>query len=606
MASSVNRITGLASGLDIDSIVQETMKAYKTKVTKKKQEKTLLEMKQQLYRDLIKEGRDFYDKYFDITKSDSLLNSKNYATIKFSSSNSYVATATSSPDALNDTYKINVATLATAAKAEIDPSLLNEDMKITINDKNTVFISKEELSKCATNKEKAKLINSKISSYNMKAVASDFNEGKIVIESTIEGSSSKFSISTGTIVPETVTGSESEKRSFSLNDLTGENAKDLMFSVGEKNVIIKASDIKAAVKDAKDDEEKLKAVSDFMKSKLSSLNISAEVDNNNIKINSSDGNTTFKLIEGTYEAQHLDTNGEKVLDENNTNGLYQYTNGTDLKATISSSVGELKYGDGSGEIKSGNNITLDGVTFKLTGTGDTIITGEVDTSGLVSKIKSFVEDYNKLVTTLTKYTTENKARDYAVLTDDQKKEMTDKEIEKWNEKVMQGQFKDDYDIASILNKLTSCVDTAFGTLSYSEKESIGISRSQDWSSTSKNNLIIDESKLSEAIAKDPEKIINLFNDPKTGIMTQMKNVLNDEFMFSSKSALIKKAGYEGTSYFAQNTLTKQISEYNTKISDMESDLSDKEQALYSKWSTIETTMQKLNAQLSNLQSYFSN
>ena len=89
-------------------------------------------------------------------------------------------------------------------------------------------------------------------------------------------------------------------------------------------------------------------------------------------------------------------------------------------------------------------------------------------------------------------------------------------------------------------------------------------------------------------------------------MTQMKNVLNDEFMFSSKSALIKKAGYEGTSYFAQNTLTKQISEYNTKISDMESDLSDKEQALYSKWSTIETTMQKLNAQLSNLQSYFSN
>ena len=37
MASSINRITGLASGLDIDSIVQETMKAYKTKVTKKKQ-----------------------------------------------------------------------------------------------------------------------------------------------------------------------------------------------------------------------------------------------------------------------------------------------------------------------------------------------------------------------------------------------------------------------------------------------------------------------------------------------------------------------------------------------------------------------------------------
>ena len=42
MASSSNRITGLATGMDIDSIVEATMQAYKTKVDKKKQEKNIV------------------------------------------------------------------------------------------------------------------------------------------------------------------------------------------------------------------------------------------------------------------------------------------------------------------------------------------------------------------------------------------------------------------------------------------------------------------------------------------------------------------------------------------------------------------------------------
>ena len=47
-----------------------------------------------------------------------------------------------------------------------------------------------------------------------------------------------------------------------------------------------------------------------------------------------------------------------------------------------------------------------------------------------------------------------------------------------------------------------------------------------------------------------------------------------------------------------------IKEYSKKISQMEEDLKKKEQALYSKWASVETAMNKLNSQLSNLQSYF--
>ena len=57
---------------------------------------------------------------------------------------------------------------------------------------------------------------------------------------------------------------------------------------------------------------------------------------------------------------------------------------------------------------------------------------------------------------------------------------------------------------------------------------------------------------------------------------------------------------EGTSTFSNNELTKSISSYEKKIKDMETDFSRREQALYSKYATLETMMNKLNAQQSNL------
>lgn len=59
------RISGLSgSGLDIDSIVSETMEPYKQKVNNKQKELKLLELKQSMYQDIIESGRNFYEKIF--------------------------------------------------------------------------------------------------------------------------------------------------------------------------------------------------------------------------------------------------------------------------------------------------------------------------------------------------------------------------------------------------------------------------------------------------------------------------------------------------------------------------------------------------------------
>ena len=49
----MTRITGLATGLDVDSVVQETMQAYQTKIDTVDQQKMVLELQQEMYREVI-------------------------------------------------------------------------------------------------------------------------------------------------------------------------------------------------------------------------------------------------------------------------------------------------------------------------------------------------------------------------------------------------------------------------------------------------------------------------------------------------------------------------------------------------------------------------
>ena len=632
MASSTNRITGLASGMDIDSIIEATMDSYKTKVNKKKQEKEILEIRQQLYRDLIKDGQDFYNKYFNLGKSDSLLASKNYVSTTFTSKDESVVTATGLSTAVKDNYTVKVDQLAEVAKTSISGSALTGDIEIK-SKSGSVLIKESELSG-KTEREKAEIINSKIKSIGMKASVSDFRSG-ITFETTDTGSQAEFTITTGgTIIPETVNGTTTTEvtKNFTIDELNNID-KDLMFTAGDKKVIIRKEDITNSVKSINDRiseleakiqddtqteddkeilrkeidelvEERGRVYSSTLKSRLSSVGLDAELsqDGSEIVIKSTTDGESFKLTMGTYEAAKLDTSASRASNS------YTVT-GKDLIATVKKSTGEtIEFGTGSADARtsSSNNVTLDGVMFTMSGVGETKIVGKTDGSALKDKIKSFVEDYNNLVKTLNKYTTENKNRDYQPLTEDQKKEMTEDEIKKWNEKVKQGQLKGDSDLNRILSSLKSSLYIVEGCVSLS---SIGITLSTEYGSTKAGTLELDEEKLLAAIEEDPEAIMDLFikkgdKPGNTGILYRMKEVLDNEFVSTTKSALINKAGLEGTTSFTQSTLSKQIKEYSKKISQMEEDLKKKEQALYSKWASVETAMNKLNSQLSNLQSYF--
>lgn len=103
------RIGGLASGMDIDTLVGDLMKAERIPLDKIKQKKQILEWQRDQYRDMNKLLNELQ------TMAKDMNYEKTYVSKKTTSSNEGAVTATAFPSATSGTYKIKVDQLATAA-----------------------------------------------------------------------------------------------------------------------------------------------------------------------------------------------------------------------------------------------------------------------------------------------------------------------------------------------------------------------------------------------------------------------------------------------------------------------------------------------------------
>lgn len=182
------RITGLASGLDMDEIVKNSMKPYRVKIDETKQKRDIVEMKQQLYRDVIKDSKELYNKYFDISKPDSLLLSKNWGTTSFESSDSSAVSVNGLAGAKPDNYKVNVTQLASKATTTLGTEYMKGAKSFTLEfggEEVTIDITDEELN---DPKKLAERVNKELSEKKIDVTVkySEFSNG-LVFESKAMG-----------------------------------------------------------------------------------------------------------------------------------------------------------------------------------------------------------------------------------------------------------------------------------------------------------------------------------------------------------------------------------------------------------------------------------
>lgn len=208
-----NRITGTNSGIDVDTVVKQSLSTQQNKIDKAYQQQKVYEYQQAQLKEIVQQAQDFYDKYLDLLSGDSLLKDSAYESVKFTSTDingnkSTAVTAKGYAGADVTNYEVTVTQLATKASTKVisddlidsDGNLKNKQISIEMDGKTvSVDIILDSSGKDVDMTATAKALNTALKSegINITAKYSEFSQG-IMIESGEMGENVSFKISTST------------------------------------------------------------------------------------------------------------------------------------------------------------------------------------------------------------------------------------------------------------------------------------------------------------------------------------------------------------------------------------------------------------------------
>lgn len=235
---------------------------------------------------------------------------------------------------------------------------------------------------------------------------------------------------------------------------------------------------------------------------------------------------------------------------------------------------------------------------------------KADVDGVTEKVKSFIEDFNALVTEINKQVTTRPDSDYEPLTDEQRDEMDETSIENWEKKAKEGLLYGD----SAIRDLSTDVQSIFVKMmnngaSYEDLKKIGITYSEDY--TDGGTLVFDEATFRSAMESDPDLVSNIFTgggNVSKGMIDTIYDTLSpyatryaSDNNGKSYGSLIDIAGSEKKpTTLIKNQIYEQLKQMQETIDSLKDRLSTEEQRYINQFTTMESLINKFNTQSSYL------
>ena len=229
-----------------------------------------------------------------------------------------------------------------------------------------------------------------------------------------------------------------------------------------------------------------------------------------------------------------------------------------------------------------------------------------DQSGLVDKIKTFVEDYNAMITVFTKMLAEEKYSDYPPLTEEQKADMTTEEIDAWEVKAKSGVLRNDSTVQAIMRQMR---DTLYKTVEAAglAPYQIGLETASIYNTTSgdvdysKSGLIVlNEDKLNKALEDNADAVRTMFTDSTNGFANSLNTIIEKAASTSSTSrgTLVTLAGTSKLTGNNTSVLGDRMDAIDKIISNLKYRLENEYARYWKKFSALETAISNMSAQSS--------
>lgn len=621
--SDISRITGMVSGLDTDSLVEDLMEAEQITLDGLEQEKTYLEWQQEAYREVINEISAFQDTYFSYTSDTNLLSAStfNSNTVSFTdeSLSSYL-TVSASSSAVQGSYTISNITVATTAStrsttavssevigetisADIVIDSSNNQFEITFNDETVTVTLSEGTYDDLTD------LQAEIQTQVDNAVGS----GNITVDLDGDASSGQLVFTTDTSNEMTLSADSDNDALASLgfSDANLSNRIDLDTNLGDI-----ADNFSTALTVAGTDDDLSFTINGETFTFTSATTSLEEIMET---VNDSDAGVEMRYDElnDKFIIESEDTGSAQRVELADVTGNLLESLQLDTSQTYYGTDATFDYDDGSGSqtiTRASNKFSFNGITINLKEdySGDIDFSIESNADELIETITAFVEDYNALIEDINSRLNEERDYDYEPLTDAQKEEMTEEEIEKWEDKAKTGILANDSTLKKMLSKLRTALYDSVEGVGVSLYE-IGITTSSEYED--QGQLVIDEDALAEAIEEDPDAIAELFTNigddyDSNGLSQRLDDIIDSNIRTTMgdngyRGTLLEKAGIENNTTEYDNILTDQIEELEDEIEAQEERMSDLEDKYYSQFSAMESAISQMDTIASYISSFFS-
>ncbi|AZO95882.1 flagellar filament capping protein FliD [Halocella sp. SP3-1] len=621
--SDISRITGIVSGLDTDSLVEDLMEAEEITLNELEQEKTYLEWEQEAYREVINEITAFQDTYFNYTSDTNMLSAStfNSNTVEFTDEilSAYLSVSVNA-DAAQGNYTISNITVATTASTESSSSVSgevrgetinagivignsNNQFEITFNDETVAVTLSEGTYDDLTD------LQAEIQTQVDDAVGS----GNITVGLDGDASSGQLVFTTDT-TNEMTLSADSENDAL---DTLGFSDANLSNRVDLDSNLADISDNFATALSVDGSEDDISFTINGETFTFTSATTSLEEIIETVNDSDAGVEITYDELNDQFTIETDDTGSAQKIEFSDLTGNLLESLQFDTSQTYYGSDATLEYDDGSGSVtitRASNKFSFNGITINLKEdyTGEIDFSIESSSDELMETITAFVEDYNALIEDINSRLDEERDYDYEPLTDEEEEEMSEDEIEKWNEKAKTGILADDSTLSTMLSKMrTALYDSVEGAgISLYE---IGITTSDEYED--QGQLVIDEDALAEAIESDPEAVTELFTASGDDYNSNGLSQRLDDIMDSNVSTSMNENGYNGTLLELagienddteyDNSLTEQIEELEEEIEEQEDHMSDLEDKYYNQFAAMESAISQMDTIASYISSFTS-
>lgn len=646
------RMTGLASGLDTESLVKQLSDAYQTKVDNAKKKQTKAEWKKEAWASLNTKLMDFYKGALNTFKSAGTYNSK----LVNGTLNGVKVTANSK--AVSGNHKIQVKSTANAQMwtghkintgtytASSYTAITDTSKKISeLYDKNGYSIQNALNGSSFTvqNAEDGSKVDVNIN-IDENTTVDDLLQD---INTQLDGTGLKASMTQGRLTftnetatettdPATGTATYSGGRSLMITAANETSAKalGLTYDASGKGMTVKSkseisgNEVNTVSGSAFAYDKQVTADSKVTgSSKLVDLGIAQ---GSSIKVNGTeivvDRTTTMDSLASAMAKTGInasyDTNqGRFYLSSKNTGVENAFTveaddatlaalglNLADGEAgKIDASDASLVY-NGVEYTQATNSFNINGLTMDVSSVGgEQAFSVDTDVDGIYDKVKSFVKEYNTLITEMNKLYDASSSRGYEPLTSDEKDAMTDEDIKNWEDKIKGSLLRRDSTISTLLTSMRTTLNKSVevtnsdGTTSRYALSSFGIVTS-DY--TEKGQLHIQgnaddsdfaslDDKLKAAISDNPEALM------KT--LTTLGNEIYKNFQSSMKRVVGVKSSL---TFYNDLEMDDDIKSYKKDVTSLQEKLQDEQDKYYKQFSSMETALTKLQSQQTYISQLF--